>query len=176
MTYNATVDPFPAIPLGEEGLTSCQFLDPLHFKFWRTPLTPGAGNWQLTRDFRFTFRIPGSRSLRTLTAPRGMCTDLASVPKLLWPIVGPYGDHLGASIIHDYLFMAWTDFYQKPERWMLEYANRVMYAGMEIDQVDDDTQRRIYNAVNSVIGWLIFKHKAYTFTERMREWEGRLNG
>jgi len=172
--YSPTVNPYPLAPLSDEGLTDCAFLDPLDLRFHRVPLTPNAGNWQLLRDFRFQFRIPEESSLRTIAAPRGMCTDLASVPKLLWPIIGPYGDHLGASIIHDYLFMAWTDFSQTPERWMLEYANRVMYAGMEIDQVSDDDQRRIYNAVNSVIGWVIFQNKPYTFTERMREWEGVL--
>ena len=34
---------------------------------------------------------------------RGFVTDLASVPRIFWPIVPPYGKHLEASILHDFL-------------------------------------------------------------------------
>ena len=164
-------NPFPAGPLPEdEGIANCHFPDRLLLEFHRVPLTKGAGKWQLIEDFRFVCQLPGETSMRTITAPKWMCTDLASVPERLWSIIGPYGDHLKASIIHDYLFMAWTDFYEEPERWMLEYANRVMYAGMEIDEVDDDEQRLIYTAVDSFLGWKIFAHKPTSLAERMKQW------
>ncbi|NDU95703.1 DUF1353 domain-containing protein [Spirosoma terrae] len=40
----------------------------------------------------------------TLTIPAGFCTDFASVPKLLWWIFPPVGDHILADVVHDYLY------------------------------------------------------------------------
>ena len=168
---DSPLNPFPAFPLPEEeGISNCHFPDRLLLEFHRVPLTEGAGNWQLLEDFRFLCAIPGEHSMRAITAPKGMCTDLASVPKIFWSLLGPYGDHLRSAIIHDFLFMAWTDFYDQPERWMFRYANRVMYAGMEIDGVDDDDQLLIFNAVDSPIGWKIFAHKPTSLAERMEQW------
>lgn len=36
--------------------------------------------------------------------PVGFTTDLASVPRILWSIVPPFGFHLRASIVHDWLY------------------------------------------------------------------------
>lgn len=33
----------------------------------------------------------------------GFVSDLASVPRLFWPIVPPYGKHLEAAMLHDFL-------------------------------------------------------------------------
>lgn len=35
--------------------------------------------------------------------PPGYLTDFASVPRLLWPIVPPYGTYTDAAIVHDWL-------------------------------------------------------------------------
>lgn len=36
--------------------------------------------------------------------PAGFVTDLASVPRVLWPFIPPHGRHTNASILHDYLY------------------------------------------------------------------------
>lgn len=41
-------------------------------------------------------------------APRGLETDGASVPRLLWPIANPYGQAFLAAVIHDALYQART--------------------------------------------------------------------
>jgi hypothetical protein len=35
--------------------------------------------------------------------PPGYLTDFASVPRLLWPVVPPYGTYTDAAIVHDWL-------------------------------------------------------------------------
>ncbi len=38
------------------------------------------------------------------TIEAGFRTDLASVPRILWGIFPPYGKHLRAAVVHDYLY------------------------------------------------------------------------
>ncbi|MDZ7713841.1 MAG: DUF1353 domain-containing protein [Rhodovibrio sp.] len=59
----------------------------------------------LGEDYTVAFKVDGK--LRDLTVPRGMLTDLASVPWGARNTVGRVGPHLEASIVHDYLFIAW---------------------------------------------------------------------
>lgn len=37
--------------------------------------------------------------------PKNFITDFASVPKLLWSIFPPYGKHLKAAVLHDFLYV-----------------------------------------------------------------------
>lgn len=39
-----------------------------------------------------------------ITIPKGMYWDLSSVPKILWPVLPPYGDFLFGAKVHDYLY------------------------------------------------------------------------
>lgn len=54
------------------------------------------------------------------TIPKGMYTDLSSVPKILWSIERPYGDFLFASVIHDYIYV------KKPKGWTQKMADKEM--------------------------------------------------
>lgn len=36
--------------------------------------------------------------------PAGFATDFASVPRLLWGILPPYGRHTRAAVVHDWLY------------------------------------------------------------------------
>lgn len=55
--------------------------------------------WKLGHDVKVTLSN-GDR----ITIPAGFETDLSSVPKFLWSIMAPYGDHLLGALIHDYLY------------------------------------------------------------------------
>lgn len=101
-------------------------------------------------------------------APRGLHTDLASVPKALWWVVGPIGSHLEASVIHDYLYMAWTDFREEAQRQDWDFADTVFLAGMKVSMVCK--RRLIHAVVRSPIGWAAFRKKPYTLKERMEDW------
>ena len=37
--------------------------------------------------------------------PKGMETDLSSVPRFLWGLFPPFGDFLIASLVHDYMYI-----------------------------------------------------------------------
>lgn len=39
-----------------------------------------------------------------ITVPAGFVTDLATVPRVLWPLMAPSGQHQLAAIVHDYLY------------------------------------------------------------------------
>ena len=39
-----------------------------------------------------------------ICVPPGFVTDLASVPRIFWNILPPFGKYDGAAIIHDYLY------------------------------------------------------------------------
>lgn len=80
-------------------------------------------------DYTVSFRVDGVR--RSVTVPRGMLTDLASVPAAARSIIGRVGPHLEASIVHDYLYVAWQLFDgREPRKVDYRFANEVMYAGM----------------------------------------------
>ena len=67
---------------------------------------------------------------RTITVPRGMLSDLASVPRLFRWLVGRIGPHLEASIIHDYLYIAWQRQDLPPDEHMRRFADRLMLVAM----------------------------------------------
>lgn len=56
----------------------------------------------LNEDFGFEIGSQGSGCW--VEVPYGFITDLASVPKRLWGVIAPHGLHLGAAVIHDYLY------------------------------------------------------------------------
>jgi len=147
-------------------ITDLEYLDKLRF------LRHGPGHWQLLSDFRVKILVDGVP--RTLTAPRGMMTDLASVPKILWSIAGPLGKHLEAAIIHDYLYMEWTDRYGRATRKDWNFADDVFRAGMKASGVGWLRRNLMYSAVHSSIGWKTFKTKPRTFSNRMKEWLARI--
>lgn len=92
----------------------------------------------------------------------------ASVPSVLWSLAGPIGRHLEASIIHDYLYMAWTDFRRVATKDDWRFADAVFLAGMTASRAP--RRRLIHFAVHSFIGWSVFREKPYTLAERMEAW------
>jgi hypothetical protein len=60
----------------------------------------GPGRWQLTSDLIFD----GARE--QFRVPAGFVTDFASVPRLLWWLVPPFGEHTRSAVLHDWLYHA----------------------------------------------------------------------
>jgi len=63
----------------------------------------GRAIYELAEPLIFHLRLNGQDVL-TITVPTGFPTDLASVPRLLWPWFPPDGPWLAAVILHDYLY------------------------------------------------------------------------
>lgn len=58
--------------------------------------------WVLDEDF--TIEVSGN----VLIVPKGFKTDLASIPRVLWWVIPPFGKHNEASVVHDYLYKTHT--------------------------------------------------------------------
>ena len=169
--WNSGPDPFPSSDIRK--ITNFEYLDELKFvRHAKVHVNKAPKSlWQLAANFRVRMTVERKdRSSYSLTvkAPRGLFTDLASVPSFLWSFVGPIGPHLEASIVHDYLYMAWTDFRPRAEKRDWNFADRVFLEGMRKSRVRK--RGLIYTAVHSDIGWGVFRRKSYTLKQRMDEW------
>lgn len=58
--------------------------------------------WKLISPFEY--HVGEYPSETVITVPAGFVTDLASVPRILWPIFPPNGKYAKAAIVHDYLY------------------------------------------------------------------------
>lgn len=59
----------------------------------------GENKWILTNDLKLEYSTGV-----VITVPQGFKTDLASVPKIFWNVIPPYGEYTQASIVHDFLY------------------------------------------------------------------------
>ena len=109
------------------------------------------------RDYDVSFKVDGKPV--DLKVPAGMLTDLASVPSLARPFLGRVGPHLEASIVHDFLFIAWQllpDGRAKEKEW--RFANEVMYAALRRTDMKSWKQWSIRRALNN-FSWGIYRDK-----------------
>lgn len=65
-----------------------------------SPLDSGK-HWRLEEEF--SYHVGEYPSDDIVTVPKGHITDFASIPRLFWRILPPWGKYGKASVIHDYL-------------------------------------------------------------------------
>ena len=93
-----------------------------------------------------------------IRVPSGMLTDLASVPWAARLIVGRVGPHLEATIVHDFLFLAWQDIPDHGARNEdFRFANEVMRQAMIAAGVGFLTRNVIFLAVSSFVGRWVYE-------------------
>lgn len=107
--------------------------------------------------YTISYKLDGR--YRRVTVPAGMLTDLASAPRLAALAgIGRVGPHLEASIVHDYLYIAWQ--YLLPageaQRAGHYFADRLFLEGMRSAQVFWPRRIIIYLAVR-FFGWSVYK-------------------
>lgn len=104
------------------------------------------GDYILQHDFACSVSIDGDPT--GLLAPRGMVTDLTSVPPVFRIFVGRVGPWLEAAILHDWLYVAWR---HVPGRGVRArdrlFADRVMLLAMERARVPAWRRLAIYGAL-----------------------------
>ncbi|PZX12264.1 uncharacterized protein DUF1353 [Palleronia aestuarii] len=101
------------------------------------------GDYILQHDFDCRIVIDGEE--RVLTAPRGLITDLTSVPIPFRIFVGRVGPWLEAAILHDYLYVAWRFVEGRGVRPRDRlFADRVMLLAMEAAGVGFVRRHAIY--------------------------------
>ena len=105
----------------------------------------------VAKDYQATIIVaePGEpcKYKMTITVPKGMLTDLCSVPFWVRWIVSRVGPHLEASVVHDWLYVAWQVESNPPTNKMREFADDVFYAAMKIANVTSIKRWAIYRAV-----------------------------
>lgn len=62
----------------------------------------GCDHWRVLREFRFWAELPRLGRI-WITVPAGYLTDGASVPRLVWGLVPPWGAYGQAAVVHDLL-------------------------------------------------------------------------
>lgn len=104
------------------------------------------GDYVVHHDYDISLKVDGD--VRVITVPRGLITDLTSVPVLLRGIVGRVGPWLEAAIVHDYLYVAWQFVPGKTARERdRAFADLVMLRAMEAARIDPMRRSLIYAAV-----------------------------
>ncbi|MCY4429557.1 MAG: DUF1353 domain-containing protein [Rhodospirillales bacterium] len=83
----------------------------------------------VARDYVVCVELDGS-TVQVMTVKRGMVTDLASVPRVFRWFVSRVGPHLEASIVHDWLYVAWQKRELTPTDDMRLFSDKVMLAAM----------------------------------------------
>lgn len=91
----------------------------------------------VVEDFTVSVEVVCSGKIQTwkITAPKDFHTDLSSVPKWFRWAVGRTGTHLEASVIHDYLYVAWQGSNFVPTESDRYFSDRVFLKAMEETRV-----------------------------------------
>lgn len=55
-----------------------------------------------------SYAVGDEHSTDVITVPGGFETDFASIPRVLWWLLPPYGKYGNAAVIHDYLYRTKT--------------------------------------------------------------------
>lgn len=123
------VNPYPHP--GWKAITNFSYDSDLHIMRLRKSI-PGIrreAQYIVAKDYTVSFDLDGAR--KSITVPRGMLTDLSSAPRLFRGLVGRVGPHLEATIVHDYLYVAWQILCVKANGNMLKFADELMFVAMK---------------------------------------------
>lgn len=83
---------------------------------------PDGRHWRVVKAFGFWTPRAGY-----IGVPENFVTDLASVPKLFWNILPPFGRYTDAAILHDYLYR--TQIFQRKS------CDQLLLLAMQVSKV-----------------------------------------
>lgn len=108
----------------------------------------GKDLFRVVKTFRF---YVGNKDLgKWVEVPRGYLFDGASVPRIFWGIIPPWGRYGAAAAVHDILceYLLLT-FMGKPHKISRAEADRIFAEAMEVLDVPKDTRDKINLAVGT---------------------------
>jgi hypothetical protein len=109
----------------------------------------GGRLWELLEPFvYYTDEVPVEYAIRV---PAGFITDFASVPRLLWWLLPPWGQYGKAAVVHDFLYQL------KP--WSRKRCDEIFLEGMCVLGVSWQTRTTMYTAVR-MFGWLAWRRES----------------
>ena len=142
-------NPYP--DRGWKEITDFEYLVPLELYRAAEALPAREGSdadYVVRRPYTVGFRLDGK--LRRIIVPQGMLTDLASVPRIARSIVGRVGPHLEASIVHDYLYIAWQDMDGRgPRSGDRDFADELFKVSMKAAKVRFLQRQIIHRSVRA---------------------------
>ncbi len=119
------------------------FPDPLVFRHAGTH--NGSMILQLVERFRYLSTAHGE-----IEVPAGFLSDGASVPRIFWGVLSPFGDYFGAALIHDFLYSANNRQFDRAT------CDAIFLTAMKEAGVPWLRRRTIYRAVR-LGGWASFR-------------------
>lgn len=144
---------------------------------------PGAkkGDYILLEEFWVSWEHDGK--IYRFRCPKGMITDIASVPRFVWTIGGilPDGLHRNAAVVHDPQY-GWQGFFPYgwfqmqnimgewvncPLEWNRDMVDRLFFRILKASGVDDWTRFRMYYALRG-FGWYAWNGKDIDFQNKYR--------
>lgn len=102
----------------------------------------------LTAAFRYVSEVG------TITVPLGFISDGASIPRIFWNILSPFGEYFEAALIHDFLYSKASDGYGL-DRGESDY---LFLMAMKDCGVGFIKRHTIYRAVR-IGGWASYKKR-----------------
>ena len=111
-------------------------------------LALGADHWRVMDDFRFY--IGDSTEGGWVFVPAGYLTDGASVPRLFWNVIPPWGSYGQAAVVHDIVceYLSVTKG-GVPEPVTRAECDKILLQAMEVIGVPWITRTAIYGAVSA---------------------------
>jgi len=106
----------------------------------------GHRKYEVYEEFEFVYYD------KTIKIPKGLETDLATIPRLFWVVFPPNGVYAKAAIVHDFLYRQLSDSYKISRK----LADEIFLEGMTVLGVARWRRTAIYLAVR-VGGFLFYK-------------------
>ena len=105
--------------------------------------------WFTNEDF--TYYIGDVAEQRYVTVPKGYVTDGASVPRLFWGMIPPWGSYGQAAVVHDFLCEKKQLTFNNNNPLTLDQAqiDRVLWTAMRASGVPYWKSALIYGAVRA---------------------------
>lgn len=124
-----------------------------------TPLeiTPSEKNgfWKLLSAFSYCIEEK-TRSI-VINVPAGFETDFASIPKLFWNILPPFGSYGKSAIIHDFLYSEVSD----GLKFSRQESDHIFLQAMKVLKTPYLIRNSMWLGVR-VFGWLFYKKRKQT--------------
>lgn len=92
-------------------------------------------------------------SFGTVTIPTGFQTDGASVPRIFWNILQPYGEYFPAALLHDYLYSRQSSLFHTFDREESDYLFKEAMFNLGVPW---HVRHTIHTAVR-LFGWKAYK-------------------
>lgn len=153
MSKDATLGAYAsAYPSGKYSVEGFKYRTPLHLTRDIEAVRRRRGedaNYVLSQNYEAVAFIEdsGGKKKFEICVPKNLLTDLSSVPWWSRWLVSRVGPHLEASIVHDWLYVAWQHEKKDATKEMRSFADDVFRAAMQEAKVKGWRVWLIYQAV-----------------------------